>query len=81
MAIIAFHLVSERTLETVFDGIACLTAYWAALPYWQGEIWPLNEHAAFLAFFRESSRGGVDLTLWFRVDFQGDSEARPGGGC
>jgi hypothetical protein len=73
----AFHLVSQRTLETVFDRIAGLTAYWDALPYEQGEIWPsLNENAAFVASFRESAHGGVDPTLRFRVDFQGDSEAR-----
>ena len=73
----ASHLVSQRTVETVFAGLAGLTFYWGALYYGPGETWPsLNEHAAFIAFLRESSRGGVDPTLMFRVDFRGDSEAR-----
>ena len=71
------HLVSQRTFEDVFAGLAGLTTYWGALYYGRDETWPsLNEHAAFIAFLRESSRGGIDPTLMFRVDFRGDSEAR-----
>jgi hypothetical protein len=36
----------------------------------------LSEHAAFVAFSRESSHRGVDPTSRFGVDFRGDSEAR-----
>ena len=68
------HQVSQRTVDTVFDGIAGLTSNWGALYYGQGEKWPsLNEHAAFIAFLRESSRERVDPTLMLRVDYRGDS--------
>jgi len=71
------HQVSQRTVDTVFDGIAGLTSNWEALYYGQGEKWPsLNEHATFIAFLRESSRERVDPTLMLRVDYRGDSEAR-----
>ena len=70
------HLVSQSTVAAVFAGIAGLTTIWGALCYGHGEIWPsLNEHAAFIAFLRGSSRGGIDPTLMIRVDFRGDSEA------
>ncbi len=57
------HQVSQRTVDTVYDGIAGLTANWGALNYGQGEKSPsLNEHATFIAFLCESSRERVDPT-------------------
>ena len=45
------HLVSQRTIETIFERIDGLTVYWGALCYGQGQTWSsLNEHAAFITF-------------------------------
>ena len=70
MQVFGSPLVSQITVEAVFTGIAGLTTTWGALYHGHGERWSsLNEHAAFTAFLRESSRGGIDPTLMFRIDF------------
>ena len=71
------HVVSQCTVQGLFASVDGLTAFWGALYFGRGEAWPsLNDHAAYKTFLRESSLGGVDTTLLFRVDFRGVSEAR-----
>ncbi len=43
------HLLSERTVQTLFSTVPGLTMLWGALHFGPGEAWPsLNEHALFV---------------------------------
>jgi hypothetical protein len=35
-----------------------------------------HQHPALLAFLRESSLGGIDPSLWYRIDYMGVSNSR-----
>ena len=70
----ASRLVSERAVLGIFGSPRGFTANWGPLYFGQGES--LNDHAAFKKFIRESSLGGMDPELLFRVDYRGVSEAR-----
>ena len=70
------HVVAENTVQGLFGSVEGLTTSWGALYFGPGEAWPsLNEHAAFKSFLRESSLGGLNPTLMFRVDYRGVCEA------
>jgi hypothetical protein len=69
------HLVNERTVHGLFDRINGVTAQWGALYFDQGEIGESFD-SVFRTFLRESSLGGKDPALKFRVDYTGVSEAR-----
>jgi hypothetical protein len=70
----ASRLVSERAVRGIFGSPKGFTANWGPLYFGQGES--LNDHTAFKKFIRESSLGGMDPELMFRVDYSGVSEAR-----
>ena len=71
------RLVLLHAVQGLFGSVQGLTTHWAPLCFGQGQAYPsLNEHAAFKTFLRESSLGGLDPTLMFRVDYIGKSEAR-----
>jgi hypothetical protein len=70
-------MVTERTIQGIFEGVDGVTAQWSALYFGQGTVCPsLNDHAVFRTFLRESSLGGLDPSLLYRVDYRGVSEAR-----
>ena len=70
------HVVSQHTVQGLFDSVDGLTASWGALYFGPGEAWPsLNDHAAYKTYLRESSLGGLNPALMFRVDYRGVSEA------
>ncbi len=71
------RMVNARTVEGIFEGADGVYALWTALYYGQGEECPsLNEHAVFIKSLRESSLGGLEPSLMYRVDYRGVSEAR-----
>ena len=76
-----FHgsrVVSRHTVQGLFGSVEGLTASWGTLYFGQGQVWPsLNDHPMFKTFLRESSLGGLDPALMFRVDYRGESEAMP----
>ncbi len=68
------HWVLEHAVQGIFGSIQGLTMHWVPLYFGQGQAYPsLNEHAAFKTIIRESSLGGLDPTLIFRVDYVGKS--------
>ena len=68
------HVVSQRTVQGLFYSVDGLTASWGALYFGPVEAWPsLNDHAVYKSFLRESSLGGLNPALMFRVDYRGVS--------
>ena len=71
------HAVSMGTVQALFGNIRGLTATWGDLRFGPGETYrSFNEHPALLAFLRQSSIGGIDRSLWCRVDYMGVSDSR-----
>ncbi len=75
------HEVSMHTVQALIGNIRQmirgLTATWADLRLGPRETWKsFNEHPALLTFLRESSLGGIDPSLMYRVDYMGVSNTR-----
>jgi hypothetical protein len=71
------HEVSMGTVQALFGNIRGLNTTWGNLQFGPGETWrSFNEHPALLAFLRESSLGGIDPSLSYRVDYMGVSDIR-----
>jgi hypothetical protein len=70
------HEICMGTVQALLGNIRGLTATWGTMTFGPGEKWrSFNEHPAFLAFLRESSLGGINPSLSFRVDYEGVSDA------
>ena len=70
------RMVTVRTVRCIFEGVDGVTAQWSALYFGQGEMCQsLNDHPVFRNYLRESSLGGMEPTLMYRVDYRGVSEA------
>jgi hypothetical protein len=69
-------VVCESTVQDIFRCVDCLAVRWGALHFGPStDILQLNDHPAFIRFVRESSLGGMDPVLMWRVDFKGFSDA------
>jgi hypothetical protein len=65
------------TVQALFGNIRCLTATWDDLQFDPGKTYrSFNEHTALLASLRQSSIGGIDHSLWCRIDYMGVSDTR-----
>jgi hypothetical protein len=70
------HEVSMGTVQALFGNIRGLTATWGDLLFGPGKTSKsFHAHPALLAFLRESSLGGIDPSLSYRVDYMGVSNA------
>jgi hypothetical protein len=70
------HAVSMGTVQALLVNIRGLNATWGELRFGPGETYrSFHEHPARLAFLRESSLGGIDPSLSYRVDYLGFSDA------
>ncbi len=71
------HAVSKGTVQALFGNIRGLTATWGDLQFGPGETYrSFNQRPALLAFLLESSLGGIDPSLWYRIDYMGVSNSR-----
>ncbi len=58
------------TVQALLGNIRGLTATWGDLQFGPGETYrSFIQHPALLAFLRESSLGGINPSLWYRIDY------------
>ncbi len=70
------HEVSMGTVQALFGNIRGLTVTWSDLLFGPGETAKsFHAHPALFAFLCESSLGGIDPSLSYRVDYMGVSDA------
>ncbi len=65
------------TVQALFGNIRSLTATWGDLQFGPREpSRSFHDHPARLAFLHESSLGGINQSLSYRVDYMGVSDTR-----